>query len=157
SGSAYTVAFDALGRPTSVVQPGDTIALPTQAYSYETATAPHTRQKSTRAVSGQAEVVVEREVYDGAGLLLQRMTRDAAGDIAIVDQVYSGRGLLLRMHTEHRFSGAYAVPDASTLHTQFSYDATGRPIVATHPDGATRTFSYGPGFVDEADEEDTRT
>jgi YD repeat-containing protein len=89
--------------------------------------------------------------------VLRLTIRDEQGEITQTDQVLSGRGFLAGAYLEQRVGSTYAVPPVGSPHTSFAYDALGRPLRIAHPDGAERTLVYGSGFVDEADEEDTRT
>lgn len=157
SGAQYLAAYDSLARPVAVVEPGDTTALPTTSYSYDSANLPIAARQHRRAVSGVAETMDSREIFDGSGKLLERRLVDETGEIICVSQIYNARGFLSRTFLERRAtSPAYAVPSDALAHAAFIYDAVGRPLRQQNPDGSTRLINYGPLLTEEFDEEDTR-
>ncbi|WP_375772131.1 FG-GAP-like repeat-containing protein [Archangium gephyra] len=158
SGAAYAAAYDAISRLLSVIEPGDTVALPTVHYEYRTGALPIEVTKSQRARSGEAGTVDTRERFDGMGLLLERRVRDESGEVIVGSYVYGARGHLARTHLERRAPGAsYVPPDDTWPHAAMTYDALGRLVRQQAPDGRMRTVLHGPGFIEEADEEDSRS
>lgn len=158
SGATYQATFDALARPVTVVEPGDTAPLPTATYDYVSAAAPVVAELHRRAASGQAATMDSRERFDGSGSLIERRERDDTGEIVTLAQEYSARGFLARSYLEHRpASAAYARPDGTVASASHEYDALGRLVRRTNPDGSVRTVTYAPLLVEEADEEDNRT
>jgi RHS repeat-associated protein len=158
SGSVYRAAYDSLARPIAAIEPGDTTALPTTSYGYDSANLPIVARQHRRAVSGLAQTIDSREIFDGAGNLLERRLIDEIGEIINVSQLYSARGFVARTFLERRASSAaYVLPTDDLAHTTFTYDALGRPIRQQNPDGSTQLINYRPLLIEEFDEEDTRT
>ncbi|MBE8521713.1 hypothetical protein ILP97_30195 [Amycolatopsis sp. H6(2020)] len=118
AGAVTTLTHDPLGRPETVVRPGDSADLPTVRYRYD-GTRVTTEQ---RAVSGEAEVLVTAERRDGAGRLLQRRHAELLGDVVDEHHEYCARGLVCR--TSRVFRDGDPLPPPS----EFRYDALGRPL-----------------------------
>jgi RHS repeat-associated protein len=155
SGAVYTARFDPLSRMTALVEPGDTATLPTRSFEYDASTVPVTTGIHQRAVSGGSATIDQRERFDGSGRLLERRVRDDAGEVVLESYLYSARGLLATTtHTHRATSAAYARPTAGDAHTTYQYDAIGRPLRITHPDGSTQTTTYEPLLQIDSDAED---
>jgi RHS repeat-associated protein len=158
SGAESFAVFDALGRQTATIKPGDTPALPTLAHDYVTARLPNEVVHHQRAVSGAANTIDSREFYDGTGELLEQRQRDALGELVVASRTFSARGFLAKVYAEHRpASAAYAVPDDALAHLTHTYDALGRLIGQRRADGGFRKLTISPLLIEDADEEDTRT
>ena len=148
SGAVFTARYDPLARNEIIVRPGDSPALPTIRYRYDTG-GPVRITTEQRAVSGEVEVLVTAEIRDGAGRLLQKRHSDHLGDVVDEHHEYCARGLVRR--TSKPFRGGQLTPPAGTLHTEFRYDAMGRPLSVRTPDGTIRTFTYTGASVAEFD------
>ncbi|WP_328612799.1 hypothetical protein OHS18_26835 [Amycolatopsis sp. NBC_00355] len=138
AGAVTTVTHDPLGRPETVVRPGDTADLPTLRHRYDHH-GPVRVTTEQRAVSGEAEVLTTAEVRDGAGRLLQRRHAELLGDVVDEHHEYCARGLVCRTSRAFRIGGRRAPA------TEYRYDALARPVRVTTPDGSVRTFE--PGVV----------
>jgi YD repeat-containing protein len=125
AGAVTTLTHDPLGRPETVVRPGDSAGLPTVRYRHD-GTRVTTEQ---RAVSGEAEVLVTAELRDGAGRLLERRHAELLGDVVDEHHVYCARGLVCR--TSRAFRDGDPLPPP----TEFRYDALGRPLPAEVREG----------------------
>lgn len=75
------------------------------------------------------------EFYDCLGRLLRKVTESVGGKKAYVDQTYNKRGLV------DKVSEPYFAGDEQYWNTS-EYDAIGRPIVQTAPDGSRYAFTY---------------
>jgi len=139
--------YDAFGRLTSVIGPGDTLALPTVSYQYVlNAGGPthHIVQKS-RIVSGQAATMDSYTYFDGLG-----RTRQTKAPATTGKQMVSGmtalnaRGLTSKSYLPYiaPFSAGYISEDPAKLHSQATYDALGRVLTTTAPDGTVSQKSY---------------
>ncbi|WP_410564024.1 RHS repeat domain-containing protein [Amycolatopsis sp. cmx-4-61] len=124
AGAVTTVTHDPLGRPETVVRPGDSAGLPTVRYRYD-GTRVTTEQ---RAVSGEAEVLVTAELHDGAGRLLERRHAELLGDVVDEHHEYCARGLVCR--TSRAFRDGDPLPPPA----EFRYDALGRPLPVARRD-----------------------
>jgi RHS repeat-associated protein len=157
SGATSTADFDALARLVAVVEPGDSDADPTVAYSYDTSTIP-VEVTVTRRTGDASPRLEQRDALDGEGRLLERRHVGDAGATVEAANIYGPRGLLVRTYLPRPATGtAYAPPPPGTRSLSLAYDALGRVVRAVRPDGAVATVDYLPGVIEEADEEDTRT
>ncbi|MEU4247731.1 SpvB/TcaC N-terminal domain-containing protein [Amycolatopsis sp. NPDC026612] len=120
AGAVTTVTHDPLGRPETVVRPGDSADLPTVRYRYDG----NLVTTEQRAVSGEAEVLVTAELRDGAGRLLERRHAELLGDVVDEHHQYCARGLV--SHTSRAFRDGEPLPPP----TELRYDALGRPLPA---------------------------
>lgn len=120
AGAVTTVTHDPLGRPETVVRPGDSADLPTVRYRYDHS-GPVRVTTEQRAVSGEAEVLVTAELRDGAGRLLERRHAELLGDVVDEHHEYCARGLVCR--TSRAFRDGEPLPPPEEFH----YDALGRP------------------------------
>ncbi|MGE5617399.1 MAG: toxin TcdB middle/N-terminal domain-containing protein, partial [Candidatus Woesearchaeota archaeon] len=153
TGEQFEASFDALSRLVDRVEPGDTPAQPTLSYEYDPTSLPVSLVQHVRAVSGGEATVDERSLYDGHDTLIQRRAVDELGEVAVETHLYNSRGLLAAEYAAWRPpSRDYAVPPASVAHATLTYDALGRALSRTNPDGAMRRWSYGPLAVIETDE-----
>jgi RHS repeat-associated protein len=158
AGQPFQASFDALARLTARVEPGDTAALPTLSYEYESATLPVSLTQHTRAETGNPATVDERTLYDGNDTLIQRRVTDETGEVAAETHIYNTRGLLQTEYAAWRPPGpTFATPPSSVNHASLTYDAVGRPLSRTNPDAAVRTWQYGPRTVTETDERGNTT
>ncbi len=156
-GLSHNAGYDALARIIAEVEPGDTAAQPTVSYDYVTSRTPVESVTRRRTVSGQAQTIDTRELYDGSGRLVERRVRDKRGEIVLLSQLYNSRGLAAAIWQEYRPpAGLYAQPDPTLPHIAVTYDELGRVVSRRNRDGSVRTFKYHPLWVEEADEEDTR-
>ncbi|WIX86181.1 SpvB/TcaC N-terminal domain-containing protein [Amycolatopsis sp. DG1A-15b] len=121
AGAVTTLTHDPLGRPETVVQPGDSADLPTVRYRYDHS-GPVRVTTEERAVSGEAEVLVTAELRDGAGRLLERRHAELLGDVVDEHHEYCARGLVCR--TSRAFRDGDPLPPPA----EFRYDALGRPL-----------------------------
>jgi len=154
NGQTTTTEYDPLGRVTNVIGPTDTAALPTISYGYDLSTTPAKTTVSTRMQSGQPEVLTVYTFTDGLGRTLQ--TRVPAEDP--LKQVVSGavdldaRGLVIKQWVPYLDQVSSSVrpvslvTDHSALATvTYAYDALGRLIQTTDPDGSLTLVDYDDG------------
>ena len=157
SGDRTEVAFDALARLTRVIEPGDTVAEPTRAMTYDTSALPLAVGATQATVPGGTRRA-QRQFLDGDGRVVQQRITDETGEIATVTTAYGMRGVTARAYLPFRPTGAaYAVPPADTPHTTVTYDALGRVLTTVGPDGGGAEVRYLPGAIEERDAEQTRT
>jgi RHS repeat-associated protein len=158
AGMQHLAFHDSLARLVAIVEPGDSVTLPTAEYDYETGSLPVSVSTRRRAESGNAATIDQRSFFDGSDALIEERVRDDEGEIVITSLVYSARGLRARDYLEHRPNSAtYVPPDNSIPHKVYSYDALARLIRVRQADGSVREATYKGLQIIEADEEDTRT
>lgn len=157
-GSAVTMRYDAQGRLTTVVLPGDTLALPTRRYRYEDATLPNAVRVSHRIEHG-APATLETAVYfDGRMRELQRRASMAAGQVVVSGHTVRNPWGDAAAEYEPTFEGslAYAVPNLIGRPARFfSYDSDGRPVRTVDYRGGISTAVYKPFVIETADANDT--
>jgi RHS repeat-associated protein len=167
SGDVSTAVFDALARPVRTVEPGDGQSTPTTERGYEVTTLPVvltvSRRTGTAPDGTELPRRVERQFVDGEGRLLQRRVPDGSApagpagadepEVVQVSHTFGARGLLTESYGPYRADGAgFDAPDPARPHVVLEYDAAGRLVRSTRPDGAVATVAYGPGRIQETDE-----
>ncbi len=147
NGGVTESRYDPLSRIAVVVAPGDTLAIPTVTYSYETATLPALRAAHYRVLSGDTRTISVNEYLDGAGALFQRRTEHDGNMVSVSGQVVSNA----RGKTAEKFESFYAeglefkpyLADPSAPRRSFFFDPLGRAIRTLHPDGGQSGAEYG--------------
>ena len=160
-----TYAYDTFGRLTEVVRPGDSLDAPTEAYDYvldfDTGHGVRVNWVETRrreqAGGGSVDT---RRFYDGLG---QRIMTREEGDtphwVVISEAVYfNARRLPWRQVLPYVEEGSlgFAMPADPAAALEHRYDALGRVIRSTQPDGSFVTTDYEPFARVVRDEEQTR-
>jgi RHS repeat-associated protein len=133
-----TYTYDALMRPLQVVFPdgGQT----TYVYNSSTSTTQIRKLSSSQNLSSTA-------ILDGLGRSSQtQLTSDPSG-ATTVETAYNANGQRYSISTPHRSTSSPT--DGITF---FTYDALGRLLIQTRPDGNTVSNSYSNNCVTTADE-----
>jgi RHS repeat-associated protein len=152
SGETFAAGFDALGRLLARIEPGDTAALPTFAFTYDTTQVAVSVTQSMRATSGGTLTVDRRTICAGDGSAAQQRVADETGEIAMVTTLLNARGLKQKEYVAWRPpSSAYGLPPVGTGSTDFSYDALGRLASRTDPDGHRTAWTFAPALVTQVD------
>ncbi len=147
--------YDALGRQTGVVAPGEGSNLLTIQYVYTIwcpATGPSLPCSETDTIEryNSTTTVTSRSFYDGWGQVVEtRAPADSSHDVvtyttydAREEALFSSRPYYVSAYSGSPSSGAYSTPDTTQLGEGATFDALGRQIQATDPAGATSTTSY---------------
>jgi len=137
--------YDAFGRLTSVTKPGDIEASPTLSYTYADGLAPW--KIETRQRGAGTDTLDTAQYYDGLGRLLQTRSEAEIGQQAATRAVYDALGRKQIEYTP-KFDGYSPNYNPNGWENQprttLQYDALGRTIVITAPDGTTtRTGNQG--------------
>ncbi len=158
------VSYDAFGRRSTVVKPGDSVQAPTLAFRYELAAPVSRVVTQSRSQSGQPLDQEQQVCFDGFGRAVQTRTRLDANRFHVTGVTeLNRRGLPVRAYQayESGASGCDQVVPAGVRYASFRYDALGRPVLSELPDQAlygqastTRT-TYAPLVTIERDAEDT--
>ena len=141
NGNITTDVFDALGRVTATIGPLDSAALPTATFSY-TAGAVSVVQATNRVTHGAADVVSATTWIDGSGQVLGKATPGpAAGQWIISGATVRGdRGPTKAAYLPYAVTSAdWQPPPAGTGAFSSTYDALGRLMSCTRPDGLVVT------------------
>ena len=146
NGASTTAAYDPFGRLIELRRPGDESGAPTISAQYVD-TAPYSLTLTQR-LDGLSSTV-HRRFYDGLGRLIQSQMAGAvivpqgSSDI-LVDSFYDGYGRLVHQSVPYAVAqgSGYHSPDLSQPFTATTYDALGRPVLVTSPDGSTLITNY---------------
>ncbi|SDA20939.1 RHS repeat-associated core domain-containing protein [Nitrosospira sp. Nsp18] len=147
NGGVTESRYDPLARIAVVAAPGDTLAIPTVTYSYETTTLPALRAAHYRVLTGDTRTISVNEYLDGAGALFQRRTEHDGDMVSVSGQVVPNA----RGKTAEKFESFYAEglefepysADPSAPRRSFFFDPLGRAIRTLHPDGGQSGAEYG--------------
>lgn len=132
NGNATSARYDAFGRMSMLIRPGDSVASPTLTFAYSNAF-PFTTTLTQKINAAQSYTITR--IYDGMG----RQTRSMSGD-AIVDFTppYLDNGKVISKQSMPYFSGE------TPAHTTTSVDYLNNAVTVTAPDGvSTTTTSNG--------------
>src|SRR5262249_52921779 len=75
-----TATYDALARVVARIDPGDSTALPTLQFAYDTDVVPTSVARRQRAVSGESVTLASRGLYDGAFRMIEQRETDERGE-----------------------------------------------------------------------------
>ena len=158
NGQTTGFGYDTFGRLTRIVKPGDSAALPTQTFEYRLADPVSAIVTRSREQPGQPGTSDSLSWFDGLGRKLQTRSEGAQGDWVVGEAaVFNQRRGIARQWLPHfAASPDYADPEAALPHTDLEYDARGRSVRETNPDGTFRSTRYLPLTKVASDEEDNR-
>ncbi|MCB9750692.1 MAG: hypothetical protein H6713_11965 [Myxococcales bacterium] len=163
AGHSSRVVVDGLGRVTKIIEPGDTLALPTAEYVYflDGATPPAVLALALQR-SGEAARARELQHLDGLGRLRQRVTEDDEPGGAIlaealsyaVDGEVAARVAGQRVDASALDVGGAVSLDAGWAREELCRDALGRERERLDADGRVTQTSFGPLRSEQRDHED---
>ncbi|MFA5060642.1 MAG: LamG-like jellyroll fold domain-containing protein [Candidatus Omnitrophota bacterium] len=139
--------YDVFGRPVATVSPLDQIDFPTSSVEYEFASLYMKITTHARENHGVAGTIDSVQFYDGLGRLIQTKTESAAlGQYIVSGQAqYNSRGLPYRKFNSFFSTNSINTIDPIDLSVPsalVSYDAMGRTVQTTNPDGSYATAIY---------------
>ena len=151
--------FDAVGRLTAMVKPGDSDALPTIAFEHRQESIPLAVRSRARVRCGAAETLDFVEYFDGFKRTVQRRS-SAEGGRVLVDGLaqYDRRGREAARTAVFFSAGFEYMPGEGAEDVrryQFSRDALGRIVETVTPDGRLSRLVYEAGRVTAFDVSDT--
>ncbi len=156
NGQTTTFTYDALGRLTSEIKPGDTQSQPTVSYTYINTCRVGTTSPcleldtTTRVTSGSNTTTTTRAWYDGMGRVVETQAPGpnefsklpATGSLLVSYTLYDTMGRATTTSLPYAIAATattgYANPDLTQARTVTTYDALGR---------ATSSTSYGTGSL----------
>lgn len=162
NGAVVEIRYDPLGRIARVATPGDTIALPTLQFTYDTGSAPPVRATEQRIRAGAPQVLQVFEYLDGAGAVFQRRSQHKTGQFVVSGhEIWNARGKTARKFDPFYAPGGayepYLDPPGQPVR-EFFYDGLGRPVETRMPTGGRSRVVYEPFrtlFYDAGDHEAT--
>ncbi len=149
--------YDSFGRPISSVSPLDSVALPTTQKIYQIFPTYTTITSKARVDSGSNQTIDSVEYYDGLGRLIEAKSASGNAGQYIVSGLteYDSRGLPIKKYlprfTSHDLNTLDAI-DSSVPSSQVTYDAMGRTIAVTNPDGTHSNVQYNHWMTTTIDE-----
>ena len=157
NGEQHRMRYDALGRLTALVEPGDSLELPTVQYRYDLASPLSTIRTETRERSGEAATLWALEYVDGLGRKRGRLEEAAEPDHSILSGLsrFDARGNVSfsAFPTEEASTDLPGIGDRDG--TEQRYDASGRTLATIHPDRSSTNTRYLPLAREESDENDS--
>ncbi len=157
--SITSASYDGFGRITQIAAPNDDLGAPTLQIgyvNYNAATHKPFQINLTQRVDGTAWIKLSR-FYDGAGRQIQSQTVNAVIDgvqkNVVVDYQYNSAGRLVKQSTPRSITAAVPVYVAQsfTQYTGTTYDALGRTVSVTQPNGNATGYTYGDLFTTVTD------
>lgn len=151
--------YDAFGRITKIVLPGDSLSLPTQQFTYTLASPVSSIVSARREQSGTSNTLLKIAYYDGLGRQLQ--IRSEGENNAVVVQeattfnMRQGKAVQFLPFFDDTFD--YSPPLSGQSALSWEYDPLGRITRTTNPDGTFSSVLYHPLTEVLYDEEDNES
>ncbi|MCC7206134.1 MAG: hypothetical protein IT323_02435, partial [Anaerolineae bacterium] len=151
--------FDALGRVTASIRPGESEAQPGVVYTYRTAALPVRSQTRQRTQVGGADFLDEYQYFSGRGEFIQRVANGEgdSGRRFVVEEarLYTSRGQVCARYTPYYVASAeYAPPPDDQPRLVIRFDAIARLVAQEKADGARTVQAFVRNtivFHDEGD------
>jgi RHS repeat-associated protein len=156
NGHPHTYVYDTFGRLSKIIQPGDTLAQPTQQFRYEIGSPRSAIISEHREQSGTDQVFTTIAYFDGLGRKLQTRSEAEGGQVVVTDAVsFNARQTPRATFLPYYDSGlAYKTPDPTLPHETYFYDPLARIVRRQQPDGSVTTVIHKPLAQLLFDEED---
>jgi len=146
NGGVTEARYDPLARVAKVAFPGDTLALPTVAYTYDTGGLPAVRATEYRILAGDGRAARIFEYLDGNGAVFQRRTEHDGDTFAVSGHnLINARGKLAeKLQPFFAGGGGFQpyVDDPAAARQHLFYDALGRPTATSNADGGQSRAVY---------------
>lgn len=159
NGNITLFTYDGLARLSAIAKPGDTLALPTQQFSYTLGNGLSAVETASRETSGTSEVFRAISYVDGLGRALQTRSEGEAGAVVVKDGVrFNGRGGIGEQWLPYFAltpTLSYVVPEITQPKATLRYDPLLRPVQLTQPDNTFTRTVFAPLAQTLFDEEDT--
>ena len=158
NGAVTSVNYDALGRVTSIVSPGDSLQRPTTQFDYRLGSPTSVITTRAREQSGQDGVLLSVAHVDGFGRKRAEFQQAATPGQWVLSNLHRldsrGQVAFTAYPTVENSVDLPAVDDGRDG-SETLRDALGRETVTRYPDGAETRIEYAPLSVTHYDENDT--
>ena len=158
NGNATTFSYDDLARLSAITKPGDTLALPTQMFTYTLGYGLSSVETASRETSGTKEVYRVISYVDGLGRALQTRGEGEDGKVVVKDAVrFNARGRIGEQWLPYFAltpTLGFVGPESAQPKATLSYDPLLRPVQFTHPDNTFTKTVFAPLAEVQFDEED---
>ncbi len=148
--------YDPLGRAVKVISPLDSDSAPTRATFYDLSVFPNRMVSYVKIDSDAPALSIDGNPHagyltsysfsDGLGREIQKRSPAEASNQQVVSGLvtYDSRGQVKRQYVPYYadFRTTYATPPTNFPYAEFDYDAVGRRIKTTYPDGAFATIQF---------------
>ncbi len=157
NGVSTATRYDVFGRPVKVIGPNASDSLPSTTYSYDLSARPLKTTVRVNQLNARSAYATSHTFFDGMGRQIQTLTEaDAPGVLTVSGSVaFNNRGLVEREWLPYEMSGQagaeFAGADLGSAHNTYEYDALGRVISVTRPDGVQLTSAYNFWTVTSTD------
>lgn len=156
NGCTIEEKYDALGRLLYTVEPGTNAQYPTVKYKYITDSLPVCILIEKRPVNNSPETICHKLFLDGSGNVIEERIIRKDHEYVQRSYVMSSRGLVKEQFLPFIAAGKDYRKPQSVDSIKLVYDALGRPLKITNPDGTVRSMEYSGNTVYIYDEEDNR-
>ena len=157
SGSTTTLQYDALGRRTAQINPGDTAALPSIVWEWVYGSDGSWLEMGTLLDARTGERQFRRQWADGLGrTFAEGVAAESGGWLIESYSDFGITGVVIRQYETFEWSERDAVPrpDASVSYTELGYDEAAREVVRVFPDGGRAEIIPRAGGMVKRDELD---
>ncbi|HEX4476885.1 MAG TPA: toxin TcdB middle/N-terminal domain-containing protein [Polyangiaceae bacterium] len=148
AGQTTSYEYDAFGRLTAVVKPGDSPELPTTQYAYEVGVPLSRVVTESRVTSGKPDVERSETLFDGGGRERGTLTRDGARWILAGLSLFDARGQARRTLIPRAVDDVAAqtppLLDGTPAGNDTFRDALGREVGTRSPSGIATRTEYAP-------------
>ncbi len=139
--------YDEHGQLISMLDPGDADATPAQQFKFDFANPASSISVLRRSTAGGPQDLVTVQCLDGKGRNFQQRTRltDTRWQVSGFSE-FDAHGAVVRNFQPYVGTSGTCDTTAPTMvpFTSHTFDALGRELTETQPDGAIRRTSYGP-------------
>lgn len=158
SGVTMTNEFDALGRLSRVIGPNDTRDLPTTRFEYDVSTVPTRATQYVRRQHGAPEELATHTFFDGLNRPIQVRSpaEDPAQQVVTAVKEFNARGFVGRQWAPYLDTASSSYRPHTAVAglappAVYDYDALGRLISTTQPDGSVAGTAFEDWAVTSVD------